>query len=190
MKDSFHCNNCRYVLSSEHFNHAKMFLCPKCGIPSQIAVFPAYFKEVTPGKAGEDLLVDHEASCFYHPGKKAVILCDTCGRFLCSLCDIELHDQHLCPNCLESGKKKKKIKNLEKHRTLYDALTLRIAIYPIFMWPITIITAPVAFFMALRYWNAPSSLTPRRTKLRFSIAILVASLQLLGWGAFFVGLLL
>jgi hypothetical protein len=106
-----------------------------------------------------------------------------CGRFLCALCAVELHGQHLCPNCLETGKEKGKLKSLENHRTLYDAIALRLAIYPMilfFFWFFTIITAPIALFVAIRYWNAPSSIVPR-TKIRSIAAIVLASLQILLW---------
>ena len=46
---------------------------------------------------------------------------------------------------------------------------------------ITLITAPMALFLAIRYWNAPRSLI-HRTKVRFIFAILFSSLQIVGWG--------
>ena len=70
------------------------------------------------------MLVDGEASCFYHPAKKAVLPCESCGRFLCAVCDVEMNGQHLCPACLASGKKKGRLKQLENRRTLYDSLAL------------------------------------------------------------------
>ena len=48
------------------------------------------------------------------------------------------------------------------------------------MWPFTLITAPAAIYVALRYWNAPMSLVPR-TKIRFILAILFAGAELAGW---------
>ena len=124
-----------------------------------------------------------EASCFYHPQKKAVVPCDSCGRFLCALCDVELHDEHLCPNCLESGRKKGNLKHLDKERILYDNIALRVAIYPLilfFFWFVTIITAPAAIVLSIWYWKRPSSVLPR-TKIRFILAILIAFAQIGAW---------
>ena len=141
-------------------------------------------EEAAAGSTGDKVILDNEASCFYHPRKKAVVPCDSCGRFLCALCDVELHNQHLCPNCLESGKKKGKLKHLDNQRTLYDNIALRLAVYPIvlvFFWFFTVITAPIAIVVSIRYWNAPSSLLPR-TKVRFIVTIFLAGIQIVGWG--------
>jgi hypothetical protein len=99
------------------------------------------------------------------------------------LCDCELNGQHFCPNCLEVGRKKGKIKNLEDKRTLYDSIALSLAILPLLtlvFWFFSIITAPMALFVAIRYWNAPLSIV-RRSRLRFVIALVAASAVMLGW---------
>jgi hypothetical protein len=149
-------------------------------------VFPAFFQPSASGHAGDPIVMEQEASCFYHPQKKAVVPCDHCGRFLCALCDVELNHQHLCPNCLQSGKKKGKLKSLDNHRVLYDNIAIRLAVYPaisLIFWFLTILTAPAALFIAIRYWNAPPSLLPR-TRIRFIAAILVALAEIGSWGYF------
>ena len=103
---------------------------------------------------------------------------------MCALCDCELNGEHFCPACLESGKTKGKIKSLENRRTLYDTIALSLAILPIVLivfWFLTIITAPMALFMAIRYWNAPRSIV-HRTKIRYVLAMIFATLQIAGWG--------
>lgn len=178
------CTKCNYALSENFFNTLTMKECPSCGVPLRVDVFPSLFKPLPAGRPGDTLVIDNESSCFYHPQKKAVIPCDNCGRFLCALCDIELNGQHLCPTCLEAGKKKGALKSLENHRVLYDSSALRLALYPILIWWLTLITAPVALFLAIRYWKAPSSIMPR-TKIRFILAIVFASVQIVGWGTLF-----
>jgi hypothetical protein len=37
--------------------------------------------------------------------------------------------------------------------------------------------------MAIRHWNSPSSIIPRRSKLRMTLAILISVIQLVGIGA-------
>lgn len=86
----------------------------------------------------------------------------------------------MCASCLESGRKKHKIKNLENHRTLYDSIALALAIVPLIVWFCTIITAPLAVFFAIRYWKAPSSILGR-TKIRMIAVLLLAGLQITGW---------
>ncbi len=124
--------------------------------------------------------MDDQASCFYHSQKKAVIPCDNCGRFLCALCDVELGGKHLCPACLETGKKKGRIIDLERHRVLYDAAALKLAIYPVLMFWFTLFTAPIALYLAIRHWNSPGSIVGR-TRIRSVLAIMLSGLQILAW---------
>src|SRR5437763_8952566 len=123
--------------------------CFSCGAQVLVRLYPAAFKRLEPGKAGEAIVVEGEASCFYHPAKRASVPCATCGRFLCALCDIELNGQHVCPVCLESGKQKGKLSELENKRTLYDSAALSLTILPLLMWPITLLTAPAAVVLAI-----------------------------------------
>jgi len=178
------CPKCQAWLLEGVFNQPEMSPCPACGVPLQVEVFPALFRRINPGQSGETIMVEGESSCFYHPQKKAVLPCQGCGRFLCALCDCELNGQHFCPACLEAGKTKGKIKNLENQRTLYDSIALSLAIYPLLIFYFTLVTAPIALFVAIRYWNAPRSLV-RRTKIRSVAAIVLATMQIAGWGLLF-----
>lgn len=177
------CPNCRTNLPWRLFNTQAPGACPACGSEIFGVVFPALVRGVTPGKPGERIVSDEEASCFYHPQKKAVFPCDHCGRFLCSLCDVDFGGKHLCPSCLESGQGERKIKSLENRRVLYDDMALSIAVLPMFI-PLLLyfsfITAPVALFLAIRHWNTPSSIIPR-TRVRLAAAIVIAVLQMAGW---------
>jgi hypothetical protein len=138
------------------------------------------FRRHGTGTLGESLVNGSEAACYYHSGKKAATVCDSCGRFLCQLCDVAFNRRHLCPICLETGKKKGRLKNLENHRTLYDSMALYLAVAPILLVWVTIITAPAAIFVAIRYWRAPGSIIPR-TKVRRILALLIAGMQIGTW---------
>ena len=95
-------------------NSSELSACPSCKALLRADVYPALYKSLPVGLSGEALYMDKEASCFYHPRKKAVIPCSACGRFLCALCDVKFNGNHLCPACLEKGKTKRKIKGLRK----------------------------------------------------------------------------
>jgi hypothetical protein len=185
MSAPIQCPKCRAWLLDGIFNQPELSPCPACGIPLQIEVFPALFRKINPGQSGEAILIESESSCFYHPQKKAARPCDSCGRFLCALCDCELNGRHFCPACLEAGKAKGKIKGLDHQRTLYDSIALTLAIAPLIIFYFTLITAPMTLFIAIRHWKSPLGLV-RRSRYRFVIAILLALLQIAGWTFSFV----
>ena len=185
MSPLIQCPKCRAWLLIGFFNQSDMVPCQSCGTPLQVEVFPALFRKILPGQSAQAVLVEGESSCFFHPQKKAVVPCAGCGRFLCALCDCELNGQHFCPACLETGKSKGKIKTLENQRTRYDTIALGLAILPVLIFYLTIVTAPMTLFVAIRYWNAPQSIV-RRTRFRFILAIIIALLQIAGWTAFFI----
>ncbi|MEN9575022.1 MAG: hypothetical protein RL514_2877 [Verrucomicrobiota bacterium] len=182
------CAECRTPLS-ELFNAGELRACPGCGTPTLVEVFPALFRARTVGAAAETIRTEGDAGCFFHPQKKAIVPCEGCGRFLCALCDVELHGQHLCPACLEVGRKKGRLKNLENHRDLHDRTALLLATVPaLLLWP-SLVCAPAALFVVFRYWNAPGDYV-RPGKSRFILAGILAGLQVLGWIAFFLFLAL
>lgn len=181
------CTQCKTPLTSQAINTYGMVACSSCSGLLRADVYPALYRKAPAGQVGETLQMDKEAGCFYHPRKKAVIPCAACGRFLCSLCDVEFNGRHLCPICLEKGKTKRKITNLEDHRVCYDRIALLIAIVPMLIVYITILTAPIVIFMTFRYWNAPGSIIPR-TKIRFILAFIIAVLQIVGWFLLFSNL--
>jgi hypothetical protein len=173
------CPKCRAVLGAEFFNQPAWQDCPSCATKLRVAVFPALFREekITPA---ERLLVEGEASCFYHPEKKAAVVCEACGRFLCALCDVDFNGQHICPACLEAGRKKGKIAKLQNARTRHDRIAIALALLPLLLFYFTIFTAPAALFYALWHWKSPGSIVPNRRRLN-----LIA-----GWVVFFTWLII
>jgi len=171
------CPGCQARLPPEFFNLKHFVSCPSCEATFRLRVFPALTRPETPAVAAP-VVTEGESSCFYHPHKRAVVSCDRCGRFLCGLCDIEVGDKHRCPGCLSSAGRKPP--ELEKSRTLYDGIALMLATLPILLWPFTLITAPAALYLTVRYWRKPLSLFPR-TKIRFVLAFLLAGAQVVGW---------
>ncbi len=178
------CPKCQMPLPESAINTGQLTPCASCAVPVRVELFPAFFKGVETGKIGETIVVEGEASCFYHPQKRASIPCGSCGRFLCALCDVELNGQHICPVCLDAGQKKGKLTELQNKRTLYDSAALSLAILPLIMWPLTLVTGPGAIVMGIYAWNKPSSLVGR-TRVRIYLAILIGLLQVAGWVTLF-----
>lgn len=178
-----YCLKCNALLDTASLNVPLFVKCHNCSAPNQSWIFPCAVTDAPGRAAPENLFIRDDAGCFYHPSKQAAASCDACGRFLCALCDIEMEGKHICFNCMAAGKEKKTMKNLENHRVLYDALAIRLAVFPVLIfWFLTFISAPVTLFISIRHWNSPSSIVPRKKKLRFVIAILLSLIQIIGWG--------
>jgi len=176
------CSKCQTLLLPNFFNTGELNPCPSCRALLSIEVFPAIL--IAPVAVfPESVLVEGESSCFYHPAKKATIVCEGCGRFLCALCDLELNGRHVCPVCLESGQKKAKFKDLENTRMLWDRLVVAVAVFPMLLFWTSFIGAPVALYLVLRYRKAPCSITGK-SNLSFVVAGVLAVLQIAAWVLF------
>ena len=64
---------------------------------------------------------------------------------------------------------------------LYDQIALALAVLPLLIFYVTLITAPISLYIALRYWKSPRSIV-HTTKWRFVVAIVFATLEIVGWG--------
>jgi ribosomal protein S27E len=177
---STNCANCGSPLVLPLSDAAMRAPCHACGTDIWVEAFPALLRATPQGRPGETLIVEDESSCFYHPAKKAVVHCQECGRFLCALCDIEMNGRRLCSACIETGVRKGRLARLQKEHVHYDDIALALATLPLLLFWATLITAPIALYIAIRYWNRPLSAAPRR-RWRFVLAIVVAGLELGGW---------
>ena len=181
------CPRCNQGLPDEDWNALEMRRCPVCDASFRAVTFPALLREqhpVEPAPFGSE----GDATCFYHPRKKAVIPCDNCGRFLCALCQIEFRGERWCPACLESGQRKRTNLHLETRRTNHDSIALALATLPaLLIWP-SLICAPMAIYVAIRYSRAPAGLLPR-TRVRYYLAIGLAVAQLFAWIALLIFLI-
>jgi uncharacterized paraquat-inducible protein A len=177
------CAACQWPIEVSSWNKTQGAHCEHCAQLVRAYVFPSITRasaEETP----EALRDENEASCFYHPESRAAIPCDECGRFLCPVCDCQVEERHLCPGCLHTAARTKKIASFDNQRTNYDYVALLIALLPILFWPVTLISGPAAIYYSLRHWNSEQSVVGR-SKIRFVLAILFGLGQVLSWIALF-----
>ncbi|MEO7318922.1 MAG: hypothetical protein ABIZ56_08045 [Chthoniobacteraceae bacterium] len=177
------CSKCLTPLPLELLSTGVPFDCPRCRAALRVSVFPAIHRDIGPGAVAEKAVLDSEATCFFHTDKKAAIVCDDCGRFLCTLCDVPIGGRHICPKCIEAGREKKTLTVLETYRTTYPNMVLTLAILPLLLWPFTLLTAPLAVFLALYGWRKPPSLTGGKRRVSMILALVLALLQCAGWVA-------
>lgn len=177
--------NCRLPLPGNFWNTAEAATCPGCDQRVHVEVFSAHFHAAPAGRTAETILETGVSSCYHHEGKKAVTTCDGCGRFLCALCDVDLNGQHLCPTCLNLSRTQGRHINLETHRVVYDRAALSLALWPILVWPVTLLTGPAAVACGIYSFYRPGSVTGRRPW-RAVCAIVIGLAQLAGWTALFI----
>lgn len=152
--------------------------CPRCGWRVAVRVFPALIRAEAPAApAAADV---GEAVCFHHPARGAVAACVRCGRFVCALCEVSEPGGTLCPGCFAAAGAAATSPGATGRRMLYDSIALRLAVYPIFFFPLTIITAPLAVWFGFRGWGIPAGMlgSPR---LRSGTAIVLGGLQCALW---------
>lgn len=181
------CPKCRAGLTGELAPPGAPGECPSCRRPIEGFIFPAHYRPPVTGQAAESVVTAEDAGCFYHPKNRALVPCDLCGRFLCALCDVELHGQHLCPACVDAGRRKNRLRELDGDRMLYGRVALVTAILPLFVWPLTFMTGPAAVFIAIYGWNKPPSLTGTR-HLSHVAAIVLGLAEISGWVLLLTGL--
>ncbi len=177
-----HCGNCSTWMTLPLIDSSPSGECPRCKSAVSANAFPALLK-VEVGKKGQDVVVDGESGCFYHPNKKAVVACDGCGRFLCDLCSIDWSGRRLCPSCVSGGVGSGKIEETAAKHYYYDSIALFIALISMFFWIVSFLTAPVVIYICIRYWKKQDSFVGR-TKIRFVAAMAIALLTLALWGVY------
>lgn len=183
--ESPRCPVCENPLPREELAQGLIGECPVCQRTLTARVYPAFQQTVDPVQTGRRKTFEDESSCFFHPSKQAQTVCQSCGRYVCGLCETVFENQVLCPDCLGSAHDDQSMTTLVNRRVCHDSIALMISVVPILMWPLTVLTAPAAIIYAGRYWNAEGSLV-RRGKVRFILAILFALLQIVGWVFLFI----
>jgi len=179
------CPRCRTVQPASNINTGSLQPCPGCSTPIRVDVFKTFARSDKKSASAENILVSGDAECFEHPGKKAVVACDACGRLLCDLCRVELSGRNLCMRCLQSARDKKKIDALQNRRLLNDAIALHLAFWGGLTFFLSPFAAPAAVFFAVRHWRTPAGAL-RKPLARSILAFLLATGQIIGWVVFFI----
>lgn len=181
-KTILRCASCEASLSPPERVGAVALPCPVCRQVSRAWVFPAMFQE-RDSTAGQRLLDEGQSSCMNHPQKQAVTVCDSCGKFLCALCDVEWNDEHLCTTCIQHRKQSDHAGAYRTSYTHYDSVALIIVLLSLAFMPFFGLggfLAPVTFYVAWRYWRVPWRPVPHG-KWYMVLAILLANFVILIW---------
>lgn len=173
------CPKCAATLEGPLPGSLTAMVCGGCDSALEIFSFPALSSSPPPPSAPEPRIDAAEGGCFFHPESKAQLPCDLCGRFLCSLCDLEIQGRHLCPSCLESGRQRQQLEILVQKRFVPDRAALVFALVPILFYPVVVITVPVGLYFAIRAFGPAQSLVPEGRRTRVTVALVLFVLQTL-----------
>ena len=170
--------------------------CPACATRQRQQLFPAMVKSVEPLQ--ESVYSDENAVCYFHDTSGARTLCDDCGRYLCDLCRLEMPQpanrpagfpQIVCPSCYAHRAATEESAPWDLMQTTYlryDLMALFVAFLPLLLvltFLLTPLTAPIALYLALRYWGRSRN-PVKRFYLNGVLALFLVMGVLLIWVAF------
>jgi hypothetical protein len=162
------CPNCGGELPSAETNN-EWQPCLYCERPLQIRIWPVVRQKTNAATALSD-----QATCFFHPDKAFQSCCQRCGRFVCSLCDLQLGAEHVCPTCFERGRGDSIAEagpaEWRYRDVLYDSIALTVGWAWILFYPIIVLAIPAAIFLHVKYRKAPRSYLIPRSGWRFWMA--------------------
>lgn len=175
------CPVCYFMLHGEWVEGGEnQRACARCQQHLRVTTFPGlHIAPPMPTQPGVRAL-EGDATCFFHPEKRAERPCDRCGRFLCALCDLPLGARHLCPACLKLGPEENSaLPELVTSRVSWGRLSLLLSLM-IFVPGVNFffyLTAPGAVFAALWGWSKPGSLVNGKRHLSATIGLLFGLAQ-------------
>lgn len=176
------CAGCKLSTQDLTSNNLEPVECSHCGKRVAVYLFPALIRTETPAAAPE-AAAPSESSCFYHAGKRATVVCEGCGRFLCELCKIDFEGRTLCTACLEGSAGDSKKAQSGNKFFYYDSLALGYSILGFLFFFFAIIFGSLTLYTVVRHWKTPLSSLPR-SRWRYVLAALLAVTQLTLWVLF------
>ena len=176
------CMRCRAPLPvATAGNGAQTIACQRCALAADVWLFPALYRHDENRQASTRAL-SGDATCFNHPERQALSVCETCGRMLCGLCHIDFNARTLCAACLhrEHALARRGGKGFDAQRLRYDQMAFMAVVLSPLVWYASFATAAYALYLAIRHWRTPVSLLPF-SRWRFVVASLLALGILVGW---------
>lgn len=153
------------------------------GANHDVRLFPAVLRK--PEKVRVDALLEEgTTSCFFHEKLPATAVCEVSGRMICELCKTEWKGQTVSFEALQSlvGQKGKGARGARGDVvTNWDSIALALALFPLIIWFLTLVTAPVALGICIWKWReGPASLV-RQSRWRYALAAVLALLEIAFW---------
>ncbi len=184
---SVQCPQCRQPLDPHRCQGLERPVrCGHCRTQVHVVLFPAFARGAETGGFGHPLRDPQEAACFFHPSKQAEKTCELCGRFICGMCDTAEGGAPVCATCFDreiaAGAYPRDVLNP-------GGLALVLAFLPLLLFPLTLMTAPMALYLAVAGWRK-SGVLVGSSRGRLALAGVLALVQIVGWLIFFGAVLM
>jgi hypothetical protein len=176
------CGTCGHGLALPQETGDTSLACEQCRAITRCLVFPALFRPRRHTEA-QQIVDEGQSSCMNHPDKTATTVCDSCGKFLCALCDVEWGEEHLCSTCIEH-RRSSGDHTLKSEYIHYDRIVFAMTIVSLFVYFLGLLLAPIALYIGWRYWNETWRPVPYR-KWGMVVSIVLSFAIMATWGAFF-----
>lgn len=150
------------------------------GQAHDIRFFPAMFRQKEAKQVGA-ILEEGQSSCFFHPNFPATNVCDVSGRMICDLCSTDWEGRTVSFESLQSLLGKEGKLKQERASRNWDSIALALCLLPLIIWPLTVVTAPVALFLALFHFRKGPTSVVRRSRWRFWLAGVLSFAQVCFW---------
>jgi len=151
-----------------------------CGDAHHIWIHPAITrrKEVLSTDA---LIEEGQSACYFHPNNPATSICSISGRMICELCTTEWEGEKVSFEALQTTIKNGAQKGQHAGRIKWDDVALALAVSPLILWFITIVTAPLALGICLWFWRKGTTSPVRKSRWRYVVAGLLSAVQIGFW---------
>jgi len=127
------------------------------------------------------------AACANHARNAAVTSCSRCGLFICALCDMNVGEGSLCPNCFDRSRDQSVLGGATTRYRDYASMAISAAAFSLLC---STFFLPLGAFAV--YWGV-KGVKQRRAEGSGAagpiIAIVVGSLQVLGLAIFFTAMI-
>lgn len=174
------CPKCQRQLKSPSWQDDSSGECRVCGTSFDFLAFPALTAGATPvTPQAAELAAD--SVCFFHAQNRAESVCDGCGRLLCPVCAIPYLGRKLCPVCIAAANQQGSAPEAVRSRVLHESIALSLAVLPLLVFFLTVVTAPLALGWTIYAWKKPGSLVRGRSRWRLVVAGLFAVAEIVGW---------
>jgi DNA-directed RNA polymerase subunit M/transcription elongation factor TFIIS len=182
------CVKCGHLIPWSAVSIENETICRKCGKLQDITLFSAIYRRLVENAPQAREALPEEATCFYYPEKRAQYVCSLSGRFICEDAATDWEGKKVSIEALLRLKKEENADSLKTSAVLYDDIALSVAIFPLIIWPLTIFTPAIVYYYVFRYWGKGPTGLMRKSRWRYLVAFLIATLQWVFWGFLFSGM--